>query len=92
MNQPAEASSAPGENDAVPSSGTISRLTSLESHLRYLATQNDVTNVKVLVSDGEKRMAERETALMRWVVGVLVASGVSLVGSLIIGVIRVLLP
>lgn len=47
------------------------RLSALETRLRYLATKEDIAEVKALIS-------QREASMQRWLIGILVSALVAL--------------
>ena len=45
-------------------SGTLSRLSSLETHIPYLATKADIAAVQQSIAEAETRMAKHEASTM----------------------------
>lgn len=53
------------------------RVSAREAHMRYLATKEDIQEVK-------KMIAEREASLQRWLIGILLAS----LGTVVVALIK----
>lgn len=69
-------SGAPAGNGSGNGSGFESRLSKLETHIQYLATKEDIQKLST-------QIAERESSLQRWLIGVLLTAIVSLSLALI---------
>ena len=59
------------------------RVSALEAHLQHLATKEDIQGVKILIEETNSKSAERETKMMRWLIGVISTAAISLIVALI---------
>lgn len=76
MPSPSPASPAPADGGGGNGHNLHGRVSAIEAHLQYLATKEDIGDVKRLISD-------RESSMLKWLIGILIANGIALVVALI---------
>ncbi|MCY4462157.1 MAG: hypothetical protein OXC26_17475 [Albidovulum sp.] len=52
------------------------RVSALEAHLHHLATKEDISEIKVLIS-------ERETLMLRWLIGIISIASITLIAAIL---------
>lgn len=59
------------------------RVSALEAQLQYLATKEDIRRIETLIQRIETQIAECEAAMVRWLIGLVVAAALALGVALI---------
>jgi len=72
----ADAKSGEKNQMAAPAPTLDERVASMEADLKHLATKADIESVKKLISD-------RESTMLRWLMGMMAAAGVSVAIAMI---------